>query len=70
MNLLKELRHVYKCDTLRELGRILKIPERTIYGWSSGDIPPDKRGMLEETFRLKKLENRQEEEEGKEDENI
>ena len=46
MALLKDLRHIYRCDSLNELAKLLGIAPRTIYDWNCGGIPADKQGLL------------------------
>ena len=64
MNTLKELRHAYKCDTLKELAEELGIAGRTIYEWSAKGIPADKKRLLgrllEEKLKNLKLEGNNE----------
>lgn len=54
MNILKELRHSYKCDSLRELAEILGIARRTIYDWNSKGVPADKKELLKTLLEQKK----------------
>ncbi len=47
MDLIKELKHAYKCDTLKELADVLGMKPNTLRSWRTMGVPAKKRRLLE-----------------------